>query len=143
MTRATVRRVPHTKPRTASSAWPRGGTGRARPASRSAGRTPRSPGGWRCGRPRERGLCAVRLGHETEALASELRTDIPFAALSRDDAALAELAAIVSDLANGRRHPEVDTLPLDVHATAFRRRVWEALRRIPAGETRSYGQIAA
>jgi AraC family transcriptional regulator of adaptative response/methylated-DNA-[protein]-cysteine methyltransferase len=32
---------------------------------------------------------------------------------------------------------------LDVHATAFRRRVWEALRRIPAGETRSYGQIAA
>ncbi len=42
----------------------------------------------------------------------------------------------------GRRRPEADTLPLDVHATAFRRRVWEALRRIPMGQTRSYGEIA-
>ena len=91
----------------------------------------------------ERGLCAVRLGREASALASELRTEFPNAAVSRDDAALAELASIVSDLAVGRRRPEADTLPLDVHATAFRRRVWEALRRIPAGETRSYGQIAA
>jgi AraC family transcriptional regulator of adaptative response/methylated-DNA-[protein]-cysteine methyltransferase len=91
----------------------------------------------------ERGLCAVRLGQETAALASELRTEFPLAALSRDDAGLADMASIVSDLTVGRRRPEADTLPLDVHATAFRRRVWEALRRIPAGETRSYGQIAA
>jgi AraC family transcriptional regulator, regulatory protein of adaptative response / methylated-DNA-[protein]-cysteine methyltransferase len=91
----------------------------------------------------ERGLCAVRLGAEVEALAAELRGEFPRAALARDDAALAGLAAIVSDLALGRRRPEADTLPLDVHATAFRRRVWEALRRIPAGETRSYGEVAA
>jgi AraC family transcriptional regulator of adaptative response/methylated-DNA-[protein]-cysteine methyltransferase len=91
----------------------------------------------------ERGLCAVRLGQETNALASELRTEFPHAELSRDDAALADVASIVSDLALGRRRPEADSLPLDVHATAFRRQVWEALRRIPAGETRSYGQIAA
>jgi AraC family transcriptional regulator of adaptative response/methylated-DNA-[protein]-cysteine methyltransferase len=91
----------------------------------------------------ERGLCAVRLGQEPETLASELRTEFPLAALSRDDAALSVVASIVSDLAVGRRRPEAGTLPLDVHATAFRRRVWEALRRIPAGETRSYGQIAA
>ena len=90
----------------------------------------------------ERGLCAVRLGAEAGALASELRGEFPRAALSRDDDALAELASIVADLAVGRRRPEADTLPLDVHATAFRRRVWEALRRIPAGETRSYGEIA-
>jgi AraC family transcriptional regulator of adaptative response/methylated-DNA-[protein]-cysteine methyltransferase len=89
-----------------------------------------------------RGLCAVRLGREVAALASELRTEFPHATLARDDAALADVASIVSDLAVGRRRPEADTLPLDVHATAFRRRVWEALRRIPAGETRSYGQIA-
>ena len=63
--------------------------------------------------------------------------------MSRDDTALADVASIVSDLAIGRRRPEADALPLDVHDTAFRRRVWEALRRIPAGETRSYGQIAA
>jgi AraC family transcriptional regulator of adaptative response/methylated-DNA-[protein]-cysteine methyltransferase len=91
----------------------------------------------------ERGLCAVRLGAEVEALAAELRGEFPRATLARDDAALADLAAIVSDLALGRRRPEADTLPLDVHATAFRRRVWQALRRIPAGETRSYGQVAA
>jgi AraC family transcriptional regulator of adaptative response/methylated-DNA-[protein]-cysteine methyltransferase len=91
----------------------------------------------------ERGVCAVRLGDETAALAAELRSEFPRAALARDDAGLAGVASIVSDLAVGRRRPEADTLPLDVHATAFRRRVWEALRRIPFGETRSYGQIAA
>jgi AraC family transcriptional regulator of adaptative response/methylated-DNA-[protein]-cysteine methyltransferase len=91
----------------------------------------------------ERGLCSILMGHETEALASELRAEFPQAALARDDAALTDVAGIVSDLAEGRRRPEADTLPLDVHATAFKRRVWEALRRIPAGETRSYGEVAA
>lgn len=91
----------------------------------------------------ERGLCAVRLGDETETLAAELASEFPRAELARDDAGLAGVASIVSDLAVGRRRPEADTLPLDVHATAFRRRVWEALRRIPFGETRSYGEIAA
>jgi AraC family transcriptional regulator, regulatory protein of adaptative response / methylated-DNA-[protein]-cysteine methyltransferase len=90
----------------------------------------------------DRGLCAVRLGNEPATLAAELRGEFPGAELCRDDAAMADVASIVSDLAIGRRRPEADTLPLDVHATAFRRRVWEALRRIPAGETRSYGQIA-
>jgi AraC family transcriptional regulator of adaptative response/methylated-DNA-[protein]-cysteine methyltransferase len=91
----------------------------------------------------DRGLCAVRLGHDDNSLAAELRAEFPHAALSRDDAALSEAASIVSDLAAGRRRREAETLPLDVHATAFRRRVWEELRRIPFGETRSYGQIAA
>ncbi len=89
-----------------------------------------------------RGLCSVRLGHSPDALAADLHAEFPRAVLARDDAALADVAAIVSDLAVGRRRPEADTLPIDVHATAFRRRVWEALRRIPFGETRSYGQIA-
>ena len=91
----------------------------------------------------DRGLCAIRLGHDEAALAAELRAEFPHAALTRDDAALASAAAVVSDLASGRPRPDAETLPLDVHATAFRRRVWEALRRIPFGETRSYGQIAA
>jgi AraC family transcriptional regulator of adaptative response/methylated-DNA-[protein]-cysteine methyltransferase len=39
-------------------------------------------------------------------------------------------------------HPVALELPLDVRATAFQRRVWEALRRIPRGETRTYSQIA-
>jgi AraC family transcriptional regulator of adaptative response/methylated-DNA-[protein]-cysteine methyltransferase len=90
-----------------------------------------------------RGLCAVRLGEDPETLAAKLGTEFPGAILSRDDAGLDYMASIVADLAVGRRRPEADTLPLDVQATAFRRRVWEALRRIPAGETRSYAQIAA
>jgi len=89
-----------------------------------------------------RGLCSVRLGHSSDALAADLRAEFPRAALARDDSALADVASIVADLASGRRRPEADTLPIDVHATAFRRRVWEALRRIPFGETRSYGEIA-
>jgi AraC family transcriptional regulator of adaptative response/methylated-DNA-[protein]-cysteine methyltransferase len=91
----------------------------------------------------DRGLCAVRLGREPITLESELRAEFPRAAVTRDDSGMAEMAALVSDLAVGRPRPEVSGLPLDVHATAFRRRVWEALRRIPAGETRSYGQVAA
>jgi len=90
-----------------------------------------------------RGLCSILMGHDAEALAAELRADFPLAAVARDDAGLEGVAAIVSDLARGRRRPDADELPLDVHATAFKRRVWEALRRIPAGETRSYGEIAA
>jgi AraC family transcriptional regulator of adaptative response/methylated-DNA-[protein]-cysteine methyltransferase len=91
----------------------------------------------------DRGLCAVRLGREQVALESELRAEFPRAAVTRDDKGMAEMAALVSDLAVGRPRPDVSDLPIDVHATAFRRRVWEALRRIPAGETRSYGQVAA
>jgi len=91
----------------------------------------------------DRGLCSVRLGHSPDAMAADLHAEFPRAALARDDDALADVASIVADLAAGRRRPEADTLPLDVHATAFRRRVWEALRRIPFGETRSYGEIAA
>jgi len=100
------------------------------------------PGGVALVAATERGLCAVRLGDDAATLAAELRAEFPHAGLARDDAALAGAAAIVSDLASGRRRADAATLPLDVHATAFRRRVWEALRRIPFGETRSYAQIA-
>ncbi len=45
-------------------------------------------------------------------------------------------------LAQMTEHPVALELPLDVRATAFQRRVWEALRRIPRGQTRTYSQIA-
>ena len=50
------------------------------------------------------------------------------------------MAAILAYLAG--EAPHID-LPLDIRATAFQRRVWEELRGIPLGETRSYGEIAA
>jgi AraC family transcriptional regulator of adaptative response/methylated-DNA-[protein]-cysteine methyltransferase len=50
------------------------------------------------------------------------------------------LAQVVSQFSE---HPATLDLPLDLRATAFQMRVWEALRRIPRGETRSYAQLAA
>lgn len=89
----------------------------------------------------ERGLCWLGLGDDPAALEAELRADLPGAAARRDDAALAgEAAAILAYL--GGRGPCAG-LPLDLGGTPFQRRVWGALRAIPYGETRTYGQIAA
>lgn len=101
------------------------------------------PGGVALVAATDRGLCAVRLGDDTATLEAGLRHELPAAELVRDDGGLAWMAAMVADLAGGRPRPDAVTLPLDVLGTAFRRRVWEALRRIPAGETRTYGELAA
>jgi len=66
--------------------------------------------------------------------------EFPFATRRRDDAALAEWKAKLTSLIEGR---EINpSLPLDIRATAFQRRVWQALQEIPRGETRSYSTIA-
>ena len=88
----------------------------------------------------DRGICAVRLGDSDGGLEETLREEFRGAAIARDDARLSDAtAAVVSQLEGGSA--AVD-LPLDVRATAFQQRVWEALRRIPYGATRSYGEIA-
>jgi AraC family transcriptional regulator of adaptative response/methylated-DNA-[protein]-cysteine methyltransferase len=88
-----------------------------------------------------RGICAVRWGESSDGLAAELSRDYPDAQLERDDERLRRLVAPLLD-DDARRDRSLD-LPLDVPATAFQRRVWETVRRIPAGETRSYGAVAA
>ncbi len=87
-----------------------------------------------------RGLCAVRLGDSAEELEATLRKEFPQAEMSRDSQALGEyVEAILRHLAGQQTSLE---LPLDVRATAFQRRVWEELRRIPFGSTRSYREVA-
>lgn len=87
-----------------------------------------------------RGLCAVRLGDSEEELEATLRTEFPQAEMRRDAQALgAYVEAILRHLAGQQTSLE---LPLDVRATAFQRRVWEELRRIPFGSTRSYREVA-
>jgi AraC family transcriptional regulator of adaptative response/methylated-DNA-[protein]-cysteine methyltransferase len=85
----------------------------------------------------ERGVCRLSFG-ESEA---DLRARFPNADLIEGDAAFAALLAEVVaavELPGDSRH-----IPLDVQGTAFQEAVWQELRRIPPGETRSYAQIAA
>ncbi len=88
-----------------------------------------------------RGVAAVRIGAEAEPLVEEIRREFPRATLRRDDAALAEIAGVIAGAARGSA--DASLLPIDVAGTAFQARVWDALRRIPRGQTRSYGEIAA
>jgi AraC family transcriptional regulator of adaptative response/methylated-DNA-[protein]-cysteine methyltransferase len=87
-----------------------------------------------------RGICKVGLGDDAAALEADLRREFPAATARRDDAALGPwIAAILAHLRGEQPHLD---LPLDIRATAFQRKVWEALRAIPYGETRSYTEVA-
>jgi len=87
-----------------------------------------------------RGISAVYLGEKDEPLAAALRKEYPHAEIRRGPAAQSQwVRAIVRHLAGS--HTKLD-LPTDVVATAFQRRVWEALRSIPPGITRSYSEVA-
>jgi AraC family transcriptional regulator, regulatory protein of adaptative response / methylated-DNA-[protein]-cysteine methyltransferase len=88
----------------------------------------------------ERGVCAVCLGDSDKALETSLFAEYPQAEIHRDDATLRPwISAFLSHLQG--RTPHLD-LPVDVRATAFQWRVWEELRSIPYGSTRSYSDVA-
>jgi AraC family transcriptional regulator of adaptative response/methylated-DNA-[protein]-cysteine methyltransferase len=88
----------------------------------------------------ERGVCAIFLGDNPDALLVQLQERFGNAELVGDDAAfaavVAQVAALVEDPAQSLE------LPLDVRGTAFQMRVWQALRAIPMGSTASYTEIA-
>ncbi len=88
----------------------------------------------------ERGLCAVRFGDTVTELERGLRSEFHAARLLRDDAGMERLVGTLLALIRGE-NVTID-LPLDVRATAFQMKVWEKLRQIPTGETRSYSDIA-
>jgi AraC family transcriptional regulator of adaptative response/methylated-DNA-[protein]-cysteine methyltransferase len=88
----------------------------------------------------DRGVCSVRLGDDDAALESGLRAEFPEARVAVDaDGLGAWVHEIVRHLEG--ETPRVD-VPIDVRATAFQWRVWNALRDIPLGRTRSYAEIA-
>jgi AraC family transcriptional regulator of adaptative response/methylated-DNA-[protein]-cysteine methyltransferase len=85
----------------------------------------------------DKGLC--RVAFEEDAL--DLATHFPKAEIVPGGAALAELAArVVASVESPDRDQD---LPLDVQGTAFQEAVWQALRETPAGETRTYAELAA
>lgn len=89
-----------------------------------------------------RGLCAVTLGDDRAQLESDLRQRFPQARLQPGDANFAALLAAVVRHIDDPAQRAASTLPIDIQGTAFQQRVWQALRQIPAGQTRSYRQIA-
>lgn len=89
----------------------------------------------------EKGVCAIMIGDEPGPLVRALQDRFGKAELTGDDPRFDELVATVVGLAEAPGVP-VD-LPLDITGTAFQQRVWEALKRIPAGRTATYKEIAA
>jgi AraC family transcriptional regulator of adaptative response/methylated-DNA-[protein]-cysteine methyltransferase len=89
----------------------------------------------------EKGVCAIALGDDPDALVRELQDRFPRANLVGGDAGFEETVARVIGFVESPARG-ID-LPLDVRGTAFQQRVWQALREIPAGSTASYGEIAA
>jgi AraC family transcriptional regulator of adaptative response/methylated-DNA-[protein]-cysteine methyltransferase len=88
----------------------------------------------------EKGVCAILLGDDPEALVRDLQDRFPKAMLIGGDGDFEKLVAKVVGFVEA---PALGLdLPLDVRGTAFQQRVWEALRKIPAGETASYAEIA-
>jgi AraC family transcriptional regulator of adaptative response/methylated-DNA-[protein]-cysteine methyltransferase len=88
----------------------------------------------------DKGICKITFGDDRAPLVDELRKEFASAELIDDPARLAPFVEQIDAYLRGKR--QRFDLPLDIAATAFQQRVWEALRRIPYGETRSYSQIA-
>jgi AraC family transcriptional regulator of adaptative response/methylated-DNA-[protein]-cysteine methyltransferase len=88
----------------------------------------------------DRGICAVSFADADEPLVAGLAREYPSAETCRDDASMrAWVDGVIKTIEDGAAAPH---LPLDIRATAFRARVWDALRAIPRGETRTYGEVA-
>jgi AraC family transcriptional regulator of adaptative response/methylated-DNA-[protein]-cysteine methyltransferase len=92
-----------------------------------------------------KGVSAIYLGDSEEQLEATLRGEYPAAKISKNPAQVSRwVRALVQHLSGDHpagEQPDLD-LPLDVKATAFQQRVWEALRKIPRGSTRSYSELA-
>ena len=86
------------------------------------------------------GVCFIGFAEPDDALLGDLRRRFPRAELVADDAALSE--AVAAAIGFIEEPKAALALPLDLRGTAFQLRVWAALRAIPAGETRSYGELA-
>jgi AraC family transcriptional regulator of adaptative response/methylated-DNA-[protein]-cysteine methyltransferase len=88
----------------------------------------------------DKGICKIAFGDDPQALVQELAAELSQAERLEDSERMEPFIAQIRAYLNGTR--ERFELPLDIGATAFQQRVWDALRRIPYGETRSYTDIA-
>ena len=88
----------------------------------------------------DRGICSIQFAASDGELLEGLKHEFPFAARKADEGGL---QSWVSALLQHMRGKDLDSsLPLDIRATAFQRRVWAYLQSIPFGKTKSYSQVA-
>ncbi|MEX2430352.1 MAG: bifunctional DNA-binding transcriptional regulator/O6-methylguanine-DNA methyltransferase Ada [Dehalococcoidia bacterium] len=87
-----------------------------------------------------KGVCFVRLGDTDAELEQALGDLFPAADIARGDAAFHQRVEQIAGLLEAPA--QAIDVPLDIQATAFQRCVWEALRDIPYGESRTYGAVA-
>ncbi len=92
----------------------------------------------------ERGLCWLALAATAAEAEASLREEFPLAELRRDPSLARLVDAAVASVTDGRGAGKSGSEPkaLDLRGTAFQLRVWQALRTIPRGETRTYSQLA-
>src|SRR5579863_10164988 len=88
----------------------------------------------------DKGVCAIQFADSDEELEQGLRHEFPFAIRKHDDGAMREWKENLLRQMRGQKLSSA--LPLDIQATAFQRRVWTYLQKIPFGETRSYAAVA-
>jgi AraC family transcriptional regulator of adaptative response/methylated-DNA-[protein]-cysteine methyltransferase len=88
----------------------------------------------------DRGVCAIQFARTDGELLEGLKREFPFAARKVDEGGLKSwVSALLNSMRVGKK---TSTLPLDIRATAFQRRVWTYLQSIPFGTTESYSQVA-
>lgn len=90
----------------------------------------------------DRGVSAIELGDDADFMLERFKLRFARAEIVQDDPQLEALVRRVVELVDDPKDPGRD-LPLDVRGTAFQQKVWQALRTIPAGQTWTYGELAA
>lgn len=91
----------------------------------------------------DRGICMVELGEDAAALEARLHAEFPQAQLQRVDAGRDEFLAPRLRAVAARLAGQTADVPVDLVGTAFQKKVWDALMKIPPGQTRSYAGLAA
>jgi AraC family transcriptional regulator of adaptative response/methylated-DNA-[protein]-cysteine methyltransferase len=96
--------------------------------------------GWMLIAGTERGVCSIQFGASHEELIIRLRQEFSAADLEEKPATMAPWIDVIKTYLDGKSKEL--RIPLDINSTAFRAKVWEAIREIPYGETRSYARLA-
>jgi len=104
--------------------------------------TARTPFGWMIVGATERGLCWLALGETSAEAVASLREEFPLATLRRDPSLSTLVDAAIASVRQGDDLMQSRLGALDLRGTVFQLRVWQALRQIPRGETRTYSQLA-